>query len=278
MKHFTALFSLLHPTFIRRQVTSARKQSTVLVLCVALSMVTLVALRGFGDSVNRALLRDAQALQAADITIDSNFPLSDPLLAEVAALQEEGLVEAARTYQFLSVVRVANAEETLLANLKIVEPAYPFYGEVTLASGRPFRDLLQPSTVIVAQDLLDRLQLSVGDQLQIGQATLTIGDVVTFEPDRPVNFFTLGPRIFVASADLDALNLIVPGSRVNYEVLLKVHDERNLDMLADRIDKVLEPQEDVQTYRSARSGVQRFSWDWWLSLRCCSPALAFRVR
>ncbi len=258
MKHFVALFSHLHPTFIRRQVTSARKQSTVLVLCVALSMVTLVALRGFGDSVNQALLRDAQALQAADITIDSNFPLSEPLLTEVAAMQAEGVVEAARTYQFLSVVRVANAEATLLSNLKLVEPDYPFYGEVTLASGRPFHTVLQPGTVIVAQELLDRLQLRVGDQLQIGQATLTIGDVVTFEPDRPVNFFTLGPRIFIAAADLAALDLILPGSRVNYEVLLKVNNESNLDALADRVAKVLEPQEEVQTYRSARSGVQRF--------------------
>ncbi len=250
--------ALLHPTFIRRQVTSARKQSTVLVLCVALSMVTLVALRGFGDSVNRALLRDAQALQAADITVDSNFPLSEPLTAELAAISSSGLAEAARIYQFISVVRVADGEETLLSNLKIVEPGYPFYGEVTLASGRPFHEVLQAGTVVVAQELLVSLGVQVGDQLQIGQATLTIGDVVTFEPDRPVNFFTLGPRIFLADADRTALDLIKPGSRINYEVLLKVNNEGNLDALAERIDKVLEPQEDVETYRSAQSGVQRF--------------------
>lgn len=253
-----ATIALLHPVFIGRQVTSARKQSTVLVLCVALSMVTLVALRGFGDSVNRALLRDAQALQAADIEVDSNFPLSDPLVAELAAIEREGLATSARTYQFISVVRIANGEETLLSNLKIVEPGYPFYGEVTLASNNPFHDVLQPGTVIVAQELLDRLHLQIGDQLQIGQAILTIGDVVTFEPDRPVNFFTLGPRIFIADADRERLDLIKIGSRINYEVLLKVTNERNLDALADRIAEVLEPQEDVETYRSARSGVQRF--------------------
>ncbi|MEZ4616889.1 MAG: ABC transporter permease [Caldilineaceae bacterium] len=253
-----ATIALLHPTFIRRQVTSARKQSTVLVLCVALSMVTLVALRGFGDSVNRALIRDAQALQAADIEVDSNFPLSAPLVDELAAIEEEGLAVTARTYQFVSVVRVADGEETLLSNLKVVEPGSPFYGEVTLASGRPFHAVLQAGTVVVAQEVLDRLQLQVGDRLQIGQATLTIGDVVTFEPDRPVNFFTLGPRIFIADADRVALDLIKAGSRVNYEVLLKVNDERNLDAIAKQIAAVMEPQEDVETYRSARSGVQRF--------------------
>ena len=248
----------IHWGFIRRQVTTARKQSTVLVLCVALAMVTLVALRGFGDSVNRALLRDARSLQAADITVDSNFALSQPLLDELAKLQQEGSVEQARVYQFISVVRVAAGEETLLSNLKVVEAGYPFYGVVTLASGRPFHEVLTAGTVVVAQELLDRLQMQVGDQLQIGQATLTIGDVVTFEPDRPVNFFTLGPRIFIAAADLDALDLVKPGSRVDYEVLLKVNDEATIDPLVERLQKVLEPQENVESYRSATSGVQRF--------------------
>jgi putative ABC transport system permease protein len=250
--------SLLHPTFIRRQLTSTGKQSIVLILCVMLAMVTLVALRGFGDSVNRALLRDARSLQAADIVVDSNFPLSAPLVNELQRLTTSGAAEAARLYEFISVVRVATGEETLLANLKVVEQGYPFYGIVTLASGRPFHEVLQPGAVVVAQDLLERLQLKIGDALQIGQATLTIGDVVTFEPDRPVNFFTLGPRIFIDSRDLAAIDLVKEGSRVNYTVLLRLNDETQLDPLANRLRAVMEPQEDVETYRSARSGVQRF--------------------
>ncbi len=113
------LFSLLHPTLIRRQLTSTGKQSIVLILCVALAMVTLVALRGFGDSVNRALLRDARSLQAADLIVDSNFPLSDPLLQEIQALTVSGAAEAARLYEFISVVRVATSDATLLANYPI---------------------------------------------------------------------------------------------------------------------------------------------------------------
>ena len=250
--------ALLHPTFIRRQLTSTGKQSTVLILCVMLSMITLVALRGFGDSVNRALLRDARSLQAADIIVDSNFSLSAPLVNEIQSLTASGVAQAARLYEFISVVRVATGEDTLLANLKVVEQGYPFYGVVILASGRPFHDVLQPGTVVVAQELLERLQLNVGDALQIGQATLTIGDVVTFEPDRPVNFFTLGPRIFIDSRDLAAIDLVKEGSRVNYTVLLKLSDETQLDPTADQLRAVMEPQEDVETYRSARSGVQRF--------------------
>ena len=54
------------------------QQSAIFVLSVALAMVSLVALRGLGDSINRALLSDAKELQAADIIVESNFALSAP--------------------------------------------------------------------------------------------------------------------------------------------------------------------------------------------------------
>ena len=249
---------MLNRTFILRQLTTARKQSLIFVLCVALSLVTLVALRGFGDSINRALLRDAKQLQASDLFVRASFPLSQPVLDTIARLVAEAQVESARTYEFLSVVRVAEGEATQLANLKVVERGYPFYGQVMLASGRGFAEVLTPGAVIVEQALLDRLDLQVGDRLQVGQATLTIVDVVLQEPDRPINLFSFGLRVFVNSTDLDALQLVKPGSRVNYKVLLKVNDENNLNRLATTLKSVVEPQEEVETYRTAQSGAQRF--------------------
>jgi len=53
-------------------------------------------------------------------------------------------------------------------------------------------------SIVVEQSLLDRLQAGIGDTLQIGSATLTIADIVTLEPDRPVSFF-LWPQNFYSS-------------------------------------------------------------------------------
>ena len=130
--------TMLNRRFIRRQLTNSWQQSAIFILSVALSMVSLVALRGLGDSINRALLSDAKELQAADIFVESNFPLSDPTSAEIDALVDEGSVEAARVWEFYTVARLPQGEETLLSNIKAVEPGYPFYGVVELASGRDF--------------------------------------------------------------------------------------------------------------------------------------------
>jgi putative ABC transport system permease protein len=95
--------------------------------------------------------------------------------------------------------------------------------------------------------------------MQIGSTTLAIADVVLVEPDRPVSFFSFGPRIFVAAADLRKLDLIEKGSRIQYNYLLKVHDPEKVDMLAEKLSAASAPgRENVRTFRTADSRVKRF--------------------
>lgn len=250
---------LLHWTFIRRQLNATRNQSAVFVLCVALSMVTLVALRGFGDSVDHALTRDSRALIAGDVRVESNYALAPAVTAAVEGLVQTGEATAARTYEFYSVVRRPAEDASLLSNLKVVDPAYPLYGAVTLASGRPLTDVLTPGHAVAEQALLDRLGVHVGDPLRVGETTLTIADVVLAEPDRPVNFFALGPRLLIGSADLDALQLVKPGSRVTYRWLLRATDPAAVDRIAAAISAAADPElVHVDTFRTAQTGVERF--------------------
>ncbi len=245
--------------YLRRQITGFPHQSTLFVLCVALSLVTLISLSGFSRSVHASLLRDARALHAADIIIDAHYPFSPTLTEATAVLERENKIEIARIFKFYSVVRAVEGEGSLLADVKVVEPGYPFYGTVRLASGRPLSEVLTRGNIAVDQALLDRLHLHIGDRLHVGSAVLAIRDVVLQEPDRPVAFFALGPRIFVAEADRAALDLIGKGSRVNYTLLVKVNDERELDHIAGVLRQAaLKDRELVSTYRTAQSGVKTF--------------------
>jgi putative ABC transport system permease protein len=250
---------MLHRRFILRQLTRSGYQAAVFVLCVTLSILTIVAVNGFRESINQSLLRDARALHSGDIILRSQYPFSPPLLDAVAALEERGAARSLRIYDFYSVVRSPEGEGTLLADLKLVSSEYPFYGQVKLASGRPFRSVLAPGAAIVEQTLLDRLSLKIGDRLHVGEATLTIRDVVVREPDRPVNFLSFGPRIILDAKDLDKLSLLQRGSRVRYYLLLKVPEGTDLERMAKDLRSVaLAGQERVETYRTARSRIKRF--------------------
>ena len=249
---------MLHKRFIVRQITRSGKQAAIFVLCVMLSVVSLVSVGGFGESIRRSLLRDARALHGGDIILNAHTPFSEPLAAAVSRLTARGEAKSLRVLEFNSVVLNEKKDTSLLSNLKVVESGYPLYGKVTLASGRDFGAVLRPGSVIVEPVLLDRLHLAVGERIHVGNATLVIHDVVVREPDRPVSFFSFGPRIFIHMADAQSLGLVGQGSRIDYTMLLKVREGADAGKIAETLKSSAGREERVETYRSARSRIKQF--------------------
>ena len=250
---------MLHFRFIFRQIRSSNKQALIFVLCVALSLLTLVSLGGFSRSVRNSMLKDARQLHAADIIIHSHYPLSPGLEAALKDFTKKGLAAGALVHEFYSMASNPVSKKSVLSHLKVVESGYPFYGRVELASGREFSEVLTSGAIIVEPAVLDRLEARPGDKLQIGSADLTIADTLISEPDRPVSFFSFGPRIFIAAVDLNALDLIRKGSRIHYNYLLKVNDPTRVDVMARELAAVAAVQQErVNTFENAESGVKRF--------------------
>ena len=249
---------MLHLRFLRREMVGARRQATIFVLCVALSISSLVALNSFRRDIDRSIIGDAQALHGGDILIHSHYEISPPLLAALPALEKRG-VQALRSWEFYSVLRSLDEKNNLFCQVKVVAPGYPLYGEVSLQSGANFAEQLQPGTIIVGRSLLDRLGLALGDSVLVGGARLRIVDVVVHESARPLEVFSLGPRVFVAAADLAELGLVKSGSRVEHEIALKLADPGETTKIVAELDKlVIGGQERVESSRSARSGLKRF--------------------
>ena len=249
---------MIHKSFIRHQIIRSRNQALLFVMCVVLSIIFMVALGGFSESITYSLLKDAKSLHAADIIIRSRSPFSASLKEAVVQLEQKDFVESESAYEFYSMVRDPVENRTLLSGIKVVGPKYPFYGRVELHSGKELRETLEKGSVIVEKNLLDRLDLQIGSPLQVGQATLQIKDLVQKEPDRPIRFFSLGPRVFVSSKDLSELDLIDKGSRIGYSILLKVLDSKHLNRITDGLKAVAADHERVETFRSAESRIKRF--------------------
>jgi len=250
---------MIYGHFIIREIVRSTKQAIVFCLCVALSLTSLTVFSGFSKSVSQILLSDAKKLHAADIIVHSHDKLSNPLESAISDEIRQGKIKRSRYWEFYSMIRRMDDHASVLSLLKVVEKGYPFYGKIVLKSGRPFCDVLAPGQTVVEQSLLDRLGVDIGDSLKVGYTTLVIRDVVISEPDRPANVFSFGPRVFVSSKDLDALDLIKTGSRITYVSLLKVADDREIDTIAGHLKQFASPdQEQVDTYRTARTRVKRF--------------------
>ncbi len=249
--------------FLRREVRHGRPQIITFVLCVALSIGALNGLNGFKRDAYESVYRESRAMHGGDLIIHSHYPFSEALLQKVEEIAGREPVETTTAYRFFSMVRPARSvddEGSLLANIKSVEANYPLYGTIELAAGRSFQEMLVPGAVIVSEEVLARLQLTVGERLRIGSADFIIADSIDFDPSVSSSFFLLGPRVYLRADDLEKIGLLGRTSRADYRMMLKVGDDpRLLKAVEADLSRAAGPgPAQVTTAGKARSGLKRF--------------------
>jgi putative ABC transport system permease protein len=189
----------------------------MLALLIAVSGITSVAF--FVDRVERAMSARASELLAADLLINSR----DPIPAQFTATAKQLDLQLARTLTFRSVVLVG--DNMRLTEVKAVTRGYPLRGVVRTAK-TPFGDgianaeMPAPGTVWLEGRLLAALNLKVGERIQLGKSELEIARVLTYEPDRGGDLFSIAPRVMMNLDDVPNTGLIQVGSRVRHRLLV----------------------------------------------------------
>jgi putative ABC transport system permease protein len=239
-----------------REMRSSRGKFFFVVLSVAIGVAALTGVRGFSSSFRSTLLMRARSILAGD--------LSARMFQQPTPAQEKGLEEIKSSgvgmtsvTELLSMASDPKTLDPLLVSLKAVDPAvYPYYGQVDLAPVGNLHDVLGADSVVVADDLLVRLKLKVGDPLKIGSKVFRIASVVTNEPDRLSGNFAAGPRVLISQQGLEASGLLAPGSHAGQRFLFKVPAPTNGTPISDkavgdlkeRLVKLL-PEAQVTDYR-----------------------------
>ncbi len=206
-------------------------QLRFLLIALTVAVAALSATGFFIDRLRGGLERDARQLLGADVVVNGDLPLNPAWRAE--ALRQGLLV--AETVSFPSMAQAGEGEQSnaVLAALKAVTPAYPLRGKVRVTTdmlqaeqglGQAAQAAPAPGTVWLDAALLGSLNTRVGAQIQLGDQRFTIAQLIAAEPDRGANFLAFAPRVMLALADLPATNLIQPGSRVSYRLLVAEPD------------------------------------------------------
>ncbi|MGH8479218.1 MAG: ABC transporter permease [Gammaproteobacteria bacterium] len=202
---------------LRREWRSGELRLIAAALVVAVAAVTAVTL--FTDRVRQAMVLRANTLLAADLALDSSFPIAEPYLEEARRL---GL-ETAQTLSFRSMLVVG--ERMQLVEVKAVDRDYPLRGRLAVgtdpfAAPVPTDVVPEPGIAWADAQLAQVLKLAPGQGITLGDATLAVGPVLLYEPDRGGEAFHIAPRLLMNRADVPATGLIAPGSRVSYRLLV----------------------------------------------------------
>lgn len=189
----------------------------VLFFALLIAVTCSSAIGYFSARLNGAMLVRAAEFLGADLVLNGTQPASN---AQRDAGTRLGLRHA-YSVEFSSVI--ATDQGIQLSSVKAVDDSYPLRGELKSAAaplqpeqpgGRP-----QPGEVWVEARLLTALDLKVGDSVEVGRKDLRIARVLTYEPDRAGDFYSLTPRVMMNLHDLDATGVVQPGSRVTYRDL-----------------------------------------------------------
>jgi putative ABC transport system permease protein len=187
----------------------------LMLLAQALAIAAQLSVLLTADQYQQLFNQEAAALLGGDMVINAD---RQPSLNVLQAAQSAGL-SVAKTTVFNSValsLNSANPQQTLIS-AKAVDEFYPLRGKVSLSKTLTAQaNAPKAGQVWVDEDLLTRLNVRLGDKLQLGEYIFTIVAVIENEPDRGVQFVNVAPRVMFAQADLLKTNLLGVGSRATY--------------------------------------------------------------
>lgn len=191
----------------------------VLIMALVLAVGVVAGISAFTTRLQTALEQESHRFLAADAVVRSG---SDLPVAWLQQAQSTGL-EQALTLVFPSMV-YAGEENMYLASVKAVSTAYPLRGELTY-SAEPFGAVLPAAAgpgsgeVWLDSRLFPLLDVSIGQQVTIGEADFTVTAAARSEPDQGASFYGFGPRVLMHYDDIPATGIVQPGSRVEYRQL-----------------------------------------------------------
>jgi putative ABC transport system permease protein len=238
---------LLHHEFRRGDLT-------IIFLAIVLAVATVFSLTGFSGQIKQAIISNSANTIAADRVLGT----SREAPAEFFVKSDELSVTVAK--KILTDSMVFAGDNMLLSELDAVSDNYPLRGKFKVKTSLKQIEPVEvgapkEGTVWVEESILSRLDVAIGDTVEVGILPLTIAGIIIEIPDRSYRMFVAGPAIFLNIKDMHRTELIQPGSRMWYQYLFA----GELDDI-EAYEKWIKPQiNEAQNWYDAKSSQNRLS-------------------
>lgn len=189
----------------------------VLFFALLIAVAASTAIGYFSARLNDGMLMRATEFLGADLLLSGSSPAAPE---QISRGKQLGL-DHSQVVEFSSVI--ASDAGIQLASVKAADNAYPLRGQLKSAAAPYAAEQAgpgpQPGEAWAEARLFAALELSVGDTIEVGSKNLILRRVLTYEPDRAGDFYSLTPRVLMHLDDLAATGVVQPGSRVRYREL-----------------------------------------------------------
>ena len=204
--------------FALRELRGGLRGFYIFLGCIALGVAAIGGVNSVAQSITNGIAAEGQAILGGDLSF--SLVQREANAEQLAFLESSGSITKQVTMRGMA--RLPDASDQTLVEIKAVDSAYPHYGEFSLSGSVP--PTLEDNQVVVEPLLLDRLDIRIGGQLEIGSEIFTLIGTIENEPDKVGDNIGFGPRLMMSLAGLEKTGLIQPGSLLRYHYKLKVDD------------------------------------------------------
>lgn len=224
-------------------------------LVLAVAVVSGIAI--FADRLDSTLEQQSNSFLGADLIVDSSRPFRDEWQEEAS---RRGLQQA-HEVGFASMVYANDAMH--LAWVKAVDESYPLRGHIEVSdeafsTQAPERvdSIPAPGEVWLEGRLLPLLGIELGDKVEVGETSFTASRVLVRQPGS-TGFSMTGARLLMNLADLEATQVIQPGSRISYEWLLASNEPGQVQAFREWLEPKLTEHEHFEDIDSSQRQLAR---------------------
>lgn len=205
-----------------RELRGGLKGFYIFLACIALGTGSIAAVNSVATAITGSIASEGRTLLAGDVRFELNNREANP--RERAFL--DGLGDVAVSTVLRSMARLPDGSDQSLVEVKAVDGAYPLYGTFVAEPARPLAELIAMRDgrfgAVAAPLLLERLGLSVGDEMLIGKARFVVTGSIVTEPDAISDGFGFAPRLLTSREALKASGLIETGSLVEHAYKIRL--------------------------------------------------------
>ena len=221
-------------TILKLAWRDSRRQRGRLLLFVSsiiIGIAALVAINSFSENLQKDINGQARELLGADLAIDG---LNPPPPSVTHIMDSIGGTRS-RIVSFLSMAYFPQKEGTRPVQVKAQDGKYPFYGEMKTEPASAATTFQAERKALIDNTLQFQFDLKTGDSVKIGEKTYQIAGIVLSAPGRLGLQSAVAPSVYLPLLEVDSANLLVRGSRVQYQYFFQLDKKKDYDGLTKSI-------------------------------------------
>ena len=223
---------------VLKALSRSKSFSLIFILNFCLAIASLSYLQFFKGSIDSSLDVKAKSLLGADLVINSRFPITDEQIVDI----KNKLPEVKSFNQGISTVSmVSTSNRARLMELVKINEGFPFYGGLEFRDKSVYPNQAQPKVneVWVYKEVLELLDLKLGDTVKIGKENFIIKKVIEEDTLKTVSFSGFMPKIYMSEDALKSTELLKFGSTARYKLNYQFKESFNNNKL-EEIENSLE--------------------------------------